>query len=167
MTVCTWGVIGRRSPKYKALDDVLKDAEYLAGTDVEMLGNWSLGQVFRHLALAVNGSMDGFTFRVTRIETLFVRIFMKWWILRCGIPAGYGFLGRGKSVMPGATPAAEGLAELRAALARFAKEAKHSPHPFFGKLTPEEWYQFHLRHAELHMSFAVPLEGSRLPRRTD
>jgi hypothetical protein len=29
-------------------------------------------------------------------------------------------------------------------------------YPVFGKLTPEEWHQFHLRHAELHMSFVLP-----------
>jgi len=31
-------------------------------------------------------------------------------------------------------------------------------HPLFGKLSREEWNRFHLRHAELHMSFLVQAE---------
>lgn len=58
--------------------------------------------------------------------------------------------------MPGETSIDEGLGALRAAVARYKQETKRSPHPALGKLTPGEWIQFHLRHAELHMSFATP-----------
>jgi hypothetical protein len=33
-------------------------------------------------------------------------------------------------------------------------------HPVLGKLTHEEWTQLHLRHAELHLSFAVPVSDT-------
>jgi hypothetical protein len=156
MAVDTKKVTGRRAPSYESLEDMLADVERLSTTQVEMLGNWSLGQVFRHLAIAINGSIDGFSFRVTLLEILFAKSFLKRRMLTWGFPAGYGFWGRGASVMPGETSVAEGLAELRAALARFRTDSKRSPHPLFGKLTSEEWYSFHLRHAELHMSFAIP-----------
>lgn len=70
-------VTGRRSLKYHSLDDFLADAERLAGAEVVMLGNWSLGQVFRHLATAVPGSMDGFAFRLSLHEIIYVRLFLK------------------------------------------------------------------------------------------
>jgi hypothetical protein len=154
--VDTTNVTGRRAPRYESLDDVLRDAGRLAGTEVEMLGNWSLGQVFRHLAVAVVGSIDGFSFRLPRLSILVVRLFWKKRLLARGIPPGLGLSRRWESVRPEETPVAEGLALLRAALARFRAETKRSPHPAMGTLTPDEWHRFHLRHAELHLSFAVP-----------
>ena len=49
----------------------------------------------------------------------------------------------------------EGLASLRAAIERSQTETSRAEHPAFGELTREEWDKFNLRHAELHMSFAV------------
>jgi len=138
------------------MDDIDNEAERLASTDVEMLGDWSLGQVFRHLAIAFNGSIDGFAFRLTWPEILFVRVFIKKRLLAEGIRPGHGFSRRWDSVRPGETSVSEGIAILRMAVVRFATETKRSPHPAIGALSPDEWYQFHLRHAELHMSFAVP-----------
>jgi hypothetical protein len=38
-------------------------------------------------------------------------------------------------------------------------------HPLFGWFTPEQWEQYHLRHAELHLSFLLPLADTLvLPR---
>jgi hypothetical protein len=156
MAVNTKKVTGRRSPRYETLDDLLADAERLAGTQVAMLGNWSLGQVFRHLAIAVNGSIDGFSFRLSFPEILFVRLFMKKRLLTRDIPPGLGRSRKWDSVKPDETSVEEGLAALQAAVVRFKTETKRSPHPALGKLNSEEWHQFHLRHAELHLSFAIP-----------
>jgi hypothetical protein len=155
MRVDTRKITGRRSPKYDTLAEFQADAERLANAEVEMLGNWSLGQVFRHLSIAINGSVDGFAFRLSFPEIMFVRIFMKKALLTQGIRPGYGRSRRWDSVMPAETSVEEGLAALRAAIFRFQTETTRSPHPALGKLTSEEWKQFHLRHAELHMSFAL------------
>jgi hypothetical protein len=48
------------------------------------------------------------------------------------------------------------LDELRAAIDRQNTETERAMHPGFGKLTKEEHTEFHLRHAEMHMSFVVP-----------
>ncbi len=34
-------------------------------------------------------------------------------------------------------------------------------HPVFGAMNVEQWNQFHLRHAEMHLSFIVP-EGAAI-----
>ena len=49
----------------------------------------------------------------------------------------------------------DGLASLRAAIERCQTETSRAEHPAFGALTREEWDKANLRHAELHMSFAV------------
>ena len=112
--------------------------------------------MYHQLAIALNGSIDGFSFRLSLPERLFVRLFLKTRLLTQAIPPGLGRSRRWDSVKPDETSAEEGLDELRAALARFQTETKRSPHPALGTLTSDEWYQFHLRHAELHMSFALP-----------
>ena len=156
MAINTKKVTGRRSLKYRTLDDLLEEAGRLSAAEVMMLGNWSLGQVFRHLALAINGSMDGFSFRMSFPVVLASHLFLKKWMLARGFPAGFRLFGRGASVMPGETSTADGLAALRAAITRFKRGTARFPHPVFGKMSSNDWHQFHLRHAELHLSFALP-----------
>ena len=49
----------------------------------------------------------------------------------------------------------EALEELRRAVGRLKTEKMTTRHPVLGKLTHGEWTQLHLRHAELHLSFAA------------
>jgi hypothetical protein len=156
MAIDTRKVTGRRNTQYQTLDDLLRDADRLAENEVEMLGNWSLGQVFQHLAIAINGSIDGFSFRLSVLEICVARLFIKKRLLTKAIRPGFGRSRRWDSVKPGETSVEDGLKALRAAVARFKTETKHSPHPALGMLTADEWHQFHLKHAELHLSFAVP-----------
>ena len=60
MAVQTAKVEGRRKVAYKSFDELLADADRLSSGPVKTLGNWSPGQIFRHLAIAYNGSIDGF-----------------------------------------------------------------------------------------------------------
>jgi hypothetical protein len=61
MPTNTAKVEGRRTVNYTSLQEVLADAERLSSGDVKTLGNWSAGQIYRHLARAFNGSIDGLT----------------------------------------------------------------------------------------------------------
>src|SRR4051812_40888517 len=61
MSVDTAKVPGRRKLNYESLDEVVTDAERLSSGATKTLGNWSAGQIFRHLAIAYNGSIDGFS----------------------------------------------------------------------------------------------------------
>jgi len=44
---------------------------------------------------------------------------------------------------------------LRAAINRQQTETSRVPHLALGEISVEDWLRAHLRHAELHMSFAV------------
>ncbi|MGE0379081.1 MAG: DUF1569 domain-containing protein, partial [Planctomycetaceae bacterium] len=56
MAVQTKSVAGRRTVSYQSYEDLLADAEEMAHGVVQTLGNWSLGQIFKHLAASFEGS---------------------------------------------------------------------------------------------------------------
>ena len=59
MTVNTKKVVGRRELRFHSLDDVLADLVALEGKPLKTLGNWSVGQLLAHLAVPMNGAIDG------------------------------------------------------------------------------------------------------------
>ncbi|MCA9023557.1 MAG: DUF1569 domain-containing protein [Planctomycetaceae bacterium] len=153
MTVITKKVQGRRTVHYDSFDDLLADAEQMAHSKVHTLGNWSLGQILMHTALALDSSIEGFDFRLPAPMRLLMRLLMKHKFLHVALPAGFKTTGK---YIPGETSTEAGLTALRAAIERQHQITNRVNHPAFGKLTRQEWDQFHLRHAEMHMSFVVP-----------
>ena len=158
MTVDTQNVPGRRTVHYASFDDLLADAERLAAGDVRMVGNWSLGQVLMHLATAYEMSIDGFPSALPALIRFMIRMTMKKRFLTKTMPAGFNLPSKATALIPDETDAATGCKALRRAVDRLGQESKRVPNPGLGTLTTDEWNQFHLRHAELHMSFAVPAE---------
>ncbi len=157
MAVTTAKVDGRRKLDYASFEELLADADRLSSGPVKVLGNWSAGQIFRHLALAYNGSIDGFTMTFPWYFRLMAKVFRKK-LLAMPMPAGFKLPSSGtKALVPEATSTEEGLADLRAAVARLQREPHRAKHPMFGDLSNDEWNKIHLTHASLHMSFLVPL----------
>lgn len=153
MPVDTSKVLGRRTVHYSNLQALLKDAERLASAQPRALGNWSQGQIYKHLAVVMAGSIDGFSVRAPWFVRLLARLFKKR-ILSKPMAAGYQLPAEAAAaIVPGETSVGEGLDLLRKAIERLQTETQRYPSPFLGKLTIEEWNQLHLRHAELHMSF--------------
>ena len=156
MPVNTGKVTGRREVAYESLDDVLMDAERLvAAPNVKMLGNWSLGQLLAHLAGGLNMSIDGSDHR----PPWFIRLvgpFLKRWVLKKMSPGFQLPKPVADKIIPSHPVAPEeGLRLLQEAVKRFRSDTGRKPHNVFGKLTGAEWHRLHLRHAELHMSFAI------------
>lgn len=143
-------VSGRRDVHYASLDELLDDAQRLTNTEVNTLGNWSQGQIYEHLARALDTSIDGVDFSFPAPARWMMSLLMKKKFLYREIPAGFKVTGK---VLPEATSLEEGLASLERAVARQKQETDRAIHPGFGKLSNEEWEAFHLRHAEMHMSF--------------
>ncbi len=156
MPVNTAKVEGRRNLNYASFDEVLADADRVSSGPVKQLGNWSPGQIFRHLAIVYNGSIDGFTMTFPWYIRLLAMVFKKR-LLAGPMPSGLKLPAEGAKVLiPPPTSTEEGLAELRAAIARLEKEPHRARHPVFGTFSREEWNKIHLSHASLHMSFLVP-----------
>jgi Protein of unknown function (DUF1569) len=156
MSVDTAKVEGRRELAYGSLDELLADADQLCSAPMKTLGNWSAGQIFKHLANAYNGSLDGISMTFPWPMRMMAKLF-KNKLINGQMPPGIKLPGEGaKKMMPGPTSTEEGLAALHAAVARLKQESHRVPHPVFGKLTNDEWNRIHLMHANLHMSFLAP-----------
>ena len=155
-------VRGRRAVRFESYQDLVNDAAVLVATGARALGNWNVGQVFAHLAQAIDFSISGFPSAAPWWVRLAAPLFRRR-ILRGPMPAGF------KSPYPAAQPdlafesvsPAEGFAMLERAVARVQLDTERALHPVFGELSLDEWDQFHLRHAELHASFLIPLAEAR------
>jgi hypothetical protein len=159
MAIDTRKVAGRRQLHFDTLADNLSEVERLNQGQINTLGNWSGGQILKHLATVMNGSIDGAPMRFAWPLRVLGRM-LKGRILRSGMTPGFQLKRQAAEVLvPPATSWEEGLAIFRQAIKRLQTETKREPSPFLGPMTREEWDQLHCRHAELHLSFLVPTKG--------
>lgn len=150
----------RRELRLGAVADLRREALALAEAEragtLRMSGNWSLGQVFGHLATWIGFCFDGFPFK-TAAPIRWIMRFRKNATLNGRMPAGIRIPGMAAGTM-GTEPLATdvGLARLLKELDRLESTPPRHPSPLFGSLTHDEWTRLHLRHAELHLGFAHP-----------
>jgi hypothetical protein len=152
--VATGKVKGRRVLRFESVDEILREAERLAAAPrTRQLGNWTPGQVFEHLARAMDMSIDGARTR----PPWFVRLvgpLMKRMVLK-KMSAGFTLPPQAEAeLVAGASiTTQQGLASLRRAVHRQKTISTRVPSVVFGKFTNEQWEQLHCRHAEMHLSF--------------
>ncbi len=127
MAVDTAKVEGRRKVNYTSLQELLTDAERLSAGPVKALGNWSPGQIYRHLAISFNGSIDGFTMNFPWYLRLMARLLKKK-LISGAMPPGYKLPPEAaKAVMPGPTSTEDGLTDLGAPRSRAWSENHTAP----------------------------------------
>ncbi len=158
----------RRALHFETLDEIVAEAERLDGVAYARVKKWSLGQNTEHVAKMMEGSLDGFGFRLPVVFRWVARLF-KDRVLEGPMPAGIKG-GASKKFRPflasdDVTDGA-GIERLRRAVHRLKTEPQREPSPLLGELTREEWDRFHRTHAELHLGHLVPdaeaAEGSRV-----
>ena len=156
--VNTRRITDRRQVCYESFVELLADAESLAQSEVLMLGNWSLGQVFLHLARSMHASIDGVPLETSWWSRLVVRARYGQRFLAGPVPAGIDLpTGAAQRLLPEPVSTDDGLAALREAIDRLSFETERAAHPLLGEMSLDQWDRCHLRHAELHMSFALPI----------
>jgi len=160
MSVNTKSVQGRRKLSFESLDEAVADAERLvASPRVTMLGNLSLGQILAHLAIPINGAIDGFDIKGPWIIRTLLGPRIKSSILNKGMSPGAKLPKKFHAeLFPRRVSAEQGLEMYRKAVARLKTERMTADHPFMGPMCHEDWDRLSRRHAELHLSFAVPHE---------
>ena len=158
MAVETKKIAGRRSIRYESYDDLLEEAQRLAGGQVDTLGNWSYAQILEHLGTSLDSAIDGVPFSVPFPMRIVGKLFMKSKFLNKTLPPGFKIpkSGEDRFIPQDSVSVQEGLDHLQQAVERCKTASSFADHALFGRMTPEEWQRFNLRHAELHMSFAVP-----------
>lgn len=149
----------RRSLSFTSLDDVLVELDHLEGKKLEVLGNWTVGQILKHLAIPMDGAIDGLHFKMPLYMRIGAKIF-KPFVLKMKMPAGFRLPSLAASIMvPDSTISdSEGFAALRHAIGRLKTNSHRTPHPVMGSLTIEQWNQIMCRHCELHLSFIQPVD---------
>lgn len=151
--------VRRRMLAFSSQADVARDldaleAAHLAGR-LEKLGNHEAGPIFDHLALAMRCSVDGFPVRAA----LFLRVIgplVKKSVLSKPFQPGIKLRESDqRAAWKSGVTFEQGIGALREQIRRAGEPGVRASaaHPFFGKMTPEDWRVYHLRHGELHLSF--------------
>ena len=148
---------GRRRLRFNTHQEVLDDVRSLAAGPTRQLGNWSLPAICQHLATAMDACIDGgVDFSVPLRFRILARLARRR-ILNTGLPVGFQLPDSAVEVLyrePESMEAA--IEDLEKGIARLRSTDQRVAHPVLGKMNPAQWDLFHLRHAELHLSFIVP-----------
>ena len=146
----------RRQLSLSNYDEVLAEIERLERTGYKRAGQWSLGQVCRHLSYYMRGALEGYPFMLPwLIRKLLGRRLLRRALERRELPAGGRTIPA--SVPPAAVDEQACIAEAKALLLRLRDHrGPVHPSPLFGQLSYEEAPQLHLMHAAHHLSFLVP-----------
>jgi hypothetical protein len=157
MNVDTAKVTGRRALRFHSIAEAITDAEAVLSKQYHPVGNWTAGQILDHLARTARIGFEGPHHQAPWFLRTFVAPFMRKKFITFSMSPGFQFRPIMEPFRPddNADPQTA-LEQLRMQFSRLEKEAPTAPHPFFGKMTHEEWIGLHLRHCELHLSFLVP-----------
>jgi hypothetical protein len=153
---------GRRKLTLGSMAEYREEIERLDGArqrgSLERAGNWSLDQCCQHLGRWIEFSLDGFPFQypwpyrlLGRLARLVSWCWLVWLAMRPGFvnPPSVRAVEPDSSIVPG-----QGAACLLQQIGRIqAGERMTQPSPVEGGISHEQWCYFHLRHAELHLSF--------------
>jgi hypothetical protein len=142
-----------RKVRYESFDQIVSDAERAVREKAPTTGNWSLGQILEHLAIANDKTIDGFGFQAP-LPFRMLGPLLKNRVLKRGLTPGFQLSKRASATLvPDETDVQAALDHLRQSFQRLDAESERSPHPFLGRMTRDESNRLCLRHAELHMSF--------------
>jgi hypothetical protein len=125
---------------------------------LERSGNWSLDQCCQHLGRWIEFSIDGFPFHYPwgyRLLGRIVRLLSWRWLVTMALRPGFRNPPSVQAVEPDSCIAdGEGVSYLLQQISRVAQGQRMTqPSPVEGRITQEQWCYFHLRHAELHLSY--------------
>ena len=144
----------RRSLSLEDLSQIMPEVRRLEVSH-RTVARWTLGQICKHLADGINGSIDGFDLSRHRLKRFFFAKQLLRYTFRYGIPPNY-------RVDPSLTPpdevdASAAIDELARAIARYqAHRGPLRPHPLFGTMRRDVWDRVHRVHCAHHLSFAIP-----------
>ena len=141
--------------RLNSIDALRKEIERLGCSECRVLGKWTKGQIYFHLAATFEGTVDGLPPGYPSIVRLVIRPFRSL-VTRFKFPP---WLPIPRAIAEKLTPpenadCEEQLERLLRAIDRFMQHEGALPaHPVLGPLTRSEWIGFHLRHVQHHLAF--------------
>lgn len=153
----------RRVLRFSSFDEVVADAQRARDQQFVQLGNWSLGKALSHLGAGMDASIDGVPFPASLRTRILGRLLYRYVILYWRFPPGARLPRETAKVLVPQhdTDFEEGMQALRRGIDRLATETRRFAHPVVGRMSVSQWNRFHLRHAELHLSFFAPPDAGR------
>ena len=142
-------------PVVNTLESLREEIARINRTGNGTTGNWSIGQIFFHLAAAFEGSVEGLPPGYHAIIRMLVRP-IRWVVTRVKFPQRIPIPSaiRHKLEPPVDADASEQYKRLLQAIDQFTNhEGEYPSHPVLGSLTRDEWIGFHLRHCRHHLNF--------------
>src|SRR5262249_22439463 len=146
---------------FRTCQGVTAELDRLHAGGYEKAGTWDLAQVCDHLTYFIQGSLDGYTFRVPWLfKALFGRLVLRRILGQRRMKAG--ITTPQKPLPPPGGDEAPAVARLKQVLQRLeTHQGELHPSPFFGHLTPQQWRERHLIHCAHHLGFLIPKEPPR------
>ncbi|MCD0463037.1 DUF1569 domain-containing protein [Roseiconus lacunae] len=141
-----------RQLQFSDLEVAVDDARQLLASGYIRHGNWSLGQICRHLVLVQDLAIGGYPLWMSVYAPL--RPLMRWLLLPKLLSGNSprGFRTSGIFQPPeGLDDAAEVEAFAASVKTLLAHTGDFAPHPGFGKLPPEGILEIHAAHAAHHL----------------
>jgi Protein of unknown function (DUF1569) len=155
--------VKQRQLAFQDYAEVLAEVDRLHRDGYQKLGQWDLAQVCDHLSYFMQGSLDGFTFRVPwLLKVLFGRMVLRRILTERRMKEG-GPTPQKPLPPPGGDEAAA-VERFKQVVERFqSHRGEFHDSPFFGHLTPQQWHDLHLIHAAHHLSFLIPSLAANSP----
>ncbi len=148
----------RRRIEFASLHEVVPEVERLLAGHATV-GNWSLGQICKHLSKVFDALVDGGPNKKPPSRVLRAAQWCcpKWFFSTSGFPTGIRIPTTIVMPEPGSRDPRLECERLRAALGRFVAAPGPFPtHPYIGIMSKPEWDEFNRRHCAHHLGFAVP-----------
>lgn len=155
----------RRELQFASLKDTLAESERLLTLGYSQNGNWTLGQILRHLRLVQDPSIDGYPRWMSLFAPLrpIMRRLLLPKLLSPNSPKGIPTSAPFKPHQVEGDQAADDAKEFQAfaeSVRRFQEhQGEFYPHPGFGKLDRQRLEQVHAAHAAHHLGFLSPNES--------
>lgn len=142
---------------FREFAEVLAEVDRLRRDGYRKAGEWDLAQVCDHLAYFIEGSLDGFTFRVPwLLKVLFGRLAL--WLILKQQRMKPGIRTPQKPLLAAGSDEAAAVGRLKQAIDRLqAHTGELHRSPFFGYLTPGQWRDLHLIHCAHHLGYLLPI----------
>lgn len=143
-----------RSLQFETLGAAVDDARQLLASGYVGQGNWSLGQICRHLVLVQDPSIDGYPAWMSLFAPL--RPLMRRWLMPklLGSDSPRGIRTAPMFVPPDSLDDAAEVEAFSASAERLINHAgEFAPHPAFGRMPRDRILEIHTAHAAHHLRF--------------
>ena len=146
--------MARRQLDLYALDQLETELDRLLTNGCVTVGQWDLAQICQHLSRSVNSTLEHVPLQVPLMMRMLLGPLMKRVVFKhrrfkdaLKVPAGL-------EPGPAGDDPQKAADELKQIMRRLADFPGPWPdHAVFGRLSPEQWLDFHLIHASHHLSF--------------